>query len=325
VNWERPFVGALGDLWKVSLHGDAIAYNATAFNQQPNFATYSKVNAARALPQMAVDFRWPFMRDSGDWGVQVIEPMVQLIVAPQTGNSQINKYPNEDSLDFEFSDTNLFGFNRFNGIDRLEGGVRLNAALHGTWYLGGTTFDGFIGQSYRTNKDNLFPAYTGLHDQVSDIVARAIWSPTSWFDLLTRTRFDKTTFGVQMADVTASAGVDKLRVGAGYLYTTYNPYSLFDQAPPPPVGSNFYRPRDEITLSASSTWGAYRFSAFGRRDLTNHQMVAMGADAVYEDECFILDLKLFRRYTALNGDNGATVMLLQFTLKTIGSFGYRAL
>ena len=29
MNWERPFVGALGDLWKLTLHGDAAAYNAT--------------------------------------------------------------------------------------------------------------------------------------------------------------------------------------------------------------------------------------------------------------------------------------------------------
>ena len=112
------------------------------FNEQPNFGTHSTVDDARALPQAAVDFRWPFMRDSGAWGTQVIEPMLQLVVAPQAGTSQNDKYPNEDSLDLEFTDANLFGFNRFPGIDRLEGGVRLNAALHGTWYLGGTTFDG---------------------------------------------------------------------------------------------------------------------------------------------------------------------------------------
>ncbi len=34
--------------------------------------------------------------------------------------------PNEDSLDFEFTDDNLFSLNRFPGIDRLEGGPRAN-------------------------------------------------------------------------------------------------------------------------------------------------------------------------------------------------------
>jgi LPS-assembly protein len=49
------------------------------------------------------------------------------------------------------------------------------------------------------------------------------------------------------------------------------------------------------------------------------------ADAAYEDECFILDVRFSRRYTSFNGDNGSTALLIQFTLKTIGQFGYRAL
>ena len=327
MNWERPFVGELGDLWKITLHGDAIGYNARDFNEQPNFGTHNDIDDARALPQVAVDFRWPFMRDSGSWGTQVIEPMLQLVVAPQSGDSQIDKYPNEDSLDLEFSDANLFGFNRFPGVDRLEGGVRLNAALHGTWYLGGTTFDGFIGQSYRDEKDNLFPEYTGLHDQVSDVVGHVGFSPAPWLDILYRTRLDARTLATHMADATAAVGVPKARLNLGYLYTTYDPYTLFDTAPPPTPASDpsFFQPRDEISLGASSNWGAYRFSAFARRDLTHNQMVAVGGDAIYDDECFTLDVKFYRRYTSINGDNGATVLLILFTFKTIGQFGYRAL
>ena len=327
MNWERPFVGALGDLWKITLHGDAAAYNATNFNEQPNFGTHSSVDDARALPQAAVDFRWPFMRDSGAWGTQIIEPRLQLVVAPQVGSSQNDKYPNEDSLDLEFTDMNLFGFNRFTGIDRLDGGVRLNAALQGTWYLGGTTFDGFIGQSYRTTKDSVFPEYTGLHDQVSDIVGHIYFAPTSWFDMMYRARFNHQTLNTEMTDATASIGVPRFRLSGGYLYTAYDPYTLFNSAPPPTLASDpsFFQPRDEVTVSASSTWGQYRFTGFARRDLTFNQMVAVGADAIYEDECFILDIKFYRRYTSFDGDNGSTALLFQFTFKTLGQVGYRAL
>jgi LPS-assembly protein len=327
MNWERPFVGALGDLWTITVHGDAAGYNASHFNEQPNFGTHDDVDTARALPQVAVDFRWPFMRDSGNWGTQVIQPRLQLVVAPQTGASQDDKYPNEDSLDFEFSDENLFGFNRFPGIDRLEGGVRLNAALQGTWYLGGTTFDAFIGQSYRDSKDSLFPEYTGLHDQVSDIVARATFTPAPWFDVTYRTRLDHDTLATRMADTVFTVGVPKFRLIGGYLYTTYDPYTLFDVAPPPTPANNptFFQPRNEVSLTASSNWGQYRFSAFARRDLTNNQMVAIGGDAIYEDECFMIDVKFYRRYYSLNGDNGSTTLLLLFTFKTIGQFGYRAI
>ena len=155
-------LGELGDLWKITLHGDAAAYDASQFNEHPNFAPTDKSTPARALPQVAVDFRWPFARDSGAWGTQLIEPIAQLIVAPQAGDSQTRLYPNEDSLDFEFTDANLFGFNRFTGIDRLEGGVRANVAMHGAWYLGGTTFDGLVGQSYRTDQGQPVPG--GVRD-----------------------------------------------------------------------------------------------------------------------------------------------------------------
>jgi len=326
LNWERPFVGPLGDLWKITLHGDAIGYDASHFNEQPNFGPTDKVDTARALPQLGVDFHWPFMRDSGKWGTQVIEPIVQLVVAPQTGDSQIRRYPNEDSLAFEFSDANLFGFNRFSGVDRLEGGVRLNAALHGTWYLGGTTFDGLIGQSYRTTKDNLFPAYTGLHDEVSDIVGRLSLAPTPWLNMTYRTRLDHNDLATRMADALVSVGVPKFNVSAGYLYTTFDPFTLFDQPQPPPSDSAFFTPRDEVTLNVGSNWGRYRFTGFAIRNLTSDQMVAWGGDAIYEDECFILDTKLYRTYTALPGEpSGVTVLLFQLTFKTIGQFGYRAL
>jgi LPS-assembly protein len=325
VNWSRPFVGPLGDLWTVTLHDDTIGYDASDFNQQPNFGTHSEANAARSLPQAALDFRWPFMRDAGAWGTQLIEPMAEIVVAPQAGDSQLNRYPNEDSFDLEFTDANLFGFNRFPGIDRLDGGVRANVALHGAWYLGGTTFDGLIGQSYRTTKNNLFPEASGLHDQVSDVVARASFAPTGWLNLTYRTRLDHSTLATRMADAVASAGVPKFSVSGGYIYTSFNPYTFFDQPPPPPAGNAFYVPRNEITFGASSNWGQYRFSGYARRDLQTNQMVAVGADAIYEDECYILDFKFFRRYTSFNGDNGSTTLLIQMTFKTIGQFGFKAL
>jgi LPS-assembly protein len=324
-NWSRPFVGMLGDQWKVELHTDAIAYDANSFNQQPNFGPMSEVNTARAEPQAALDFHWPFMRDSGEWGTQIIEPIAQIVVGPQVGDSQRTKYPNEDSLDLEFTDANLFGFNRFPGVDRLTGGVRANVAMHGAWYLGGTTFDGLIGQSYRTNVDNQFTVASGLHDQVSDIVARATLAPTSWLNLTYRTRLDHKNLATRFADALATVGVPAFSINAGYIYTTNNPYTLFDQPPPPPAGSSFFTPRNEVTAGAASRWGNFRFSGWARRDLALNQMVAVGADAIYEDECYILDFRFYKRYTSYNGDHGATTGLIQMTFKTVGQFGFKAL
>ncbi len=325
LNWERPFQGPVGDLWQITLHGDAAAYDASQFNEQPNFGLRHNIDAAQAQPGVAVDVTWPWMRDSGKWGTQLIEPHLQLILQPRTGTSQFQKIPNEDSLGFEFSDANLFGFNRFLGIDRLEGDSRLNAAMHGAWYLGGTVIDGLVGQSYQVGTDNIFPEGSGLRNTVSDIVARVSFSPTPWLNMTYRSRFDKDSFNTRLADGTISVGTDKFRLSGGYLYSTFDPYFFYDNPLPLPSTSGFFVPRNEVTAGASSRWGHYRFSLSGRRNLSTNQMIYYGATAAYEDECFIFDIRFFRRYTSLLNDHGSTALLFFFTFKTIGQFGYRAI
>ncbi len=325
LEWERPFQGVVGDMWKITLHGDAAAYDASQFNEQPNFGPKRSVETAQAEPGIAVDFSWPWMRDSGSWGTQLIEPKLQLVVQPRTGDSQFQRVPDEDSLGFEFSDANLFGFNRFLGIDRLEGGTRLNVALHTAWYLGGTVFDGLVGQSYQAGVDNMFPESSGLHDSVSDIVARVSVTPTRWLDVVYRTRLDKSTGQIKMADAIMSVGTDKLRIAGGYLYSTFDPYFFYDNPQPLPSTSPFFDPRNEATLSLTSKWDHYRFSLSARRNLSTNQMIYYGATAAYEDECFVVDVRFTRRFTSLLNDNGSTALLFYFTFKTIGQFGYRAI
>ena len=59
-----------------------------------------------------------------------------------------------------------------------------------------------------------------------------------------------------------------------------------------------------------------------RDDVNLGKLVAIGARATYEDECFIFDANLYRRYTSINNDNGGTTILFQITLKTVGQFGF---
>jgi LPS-assembly protein len=325
LNWERPFQGLVGDLWKITLHGDSAAYDASQFNQQPNFGLRDNIEAAQAQPDLAVDFSWPWMRNSGTWGTQLIEPKVQVVISPRKGDSQFTKIPNEDSLAFEFSDANLFGFNRFMGIDRLEGGSRINVALHGAWYLSGTVLDGLVGQSYQSGTDNMFPVGSGLHDSVSDIVTRASFSPAKWLDMTVRGRFDKQSLNPRMLDATTSVGTDRFRLTGGYLYTTFDPYYFYVLPMSQLAASGYLTPRNEVTLAATSKWEHYRFTLSAQRNLQTNQFNYYSAAAAYEDECFILDVRFNRRFTSLLGDNGSTAILLYITFKTIGQFYYRAM
>jgi LPS-assembly protein len=198
-------------------------------------------------------------------------------------------------------------------------------AMHGSWFLNGTLFDTLIGQSYRTENNVNFPQGSGLNGTVSDIVARATFAPTDWLDLTYRTRLDKNDLKTRFADALATVGVPKFRISAGYIYTTFNPYNFYNQPLPPPVSSGFFTPRNEITLGASTSFKNYRFSAYGRRDLATNQMVGVGAQGAYEDECYIFDVKFFRRYTSIENDHGATTILFQLTFKTVGQFGFHAM
>jgi len=316
LNWQRPFAGAFGEVYGLTLQADTAAYAATSLNQNPNFAGNGSAETARAHPQVAIDVRWPLVRDG--WGTQLIEPRVQLVAGPNTGGSRNQRIPNEDSLDFEFTDQNLFSLNRFPGIDRLEGGIRANVALHLNWTIGDAQVDGLVGQSFRSRRDDTFPVGSGLERRASDIVTRTTVSPTPWFDLTGRTRLDNRTGNVRFADAIGTAGTPLLRVSGGYIYSAVNPYFLYDQ---PTIPASYFRHRNEATVSASTQFDKYRASAYVRRDLELAKLSAAGVHATYEDECFVFDVSYNRRYTSLNGDNGASSILFQLTFKTVGQFG----
>jgi LPS-assembly protein len=128
-----------------------------------------------------------------------------------------------------------------------------------------------------------------------------------------------------MSDASMSIGTDKFRLSGGYLYTTFDPYYFYDTPQPIPAGSLYLQPRNEATITVSSKWEHYRFSVTAQRNLATNQMNFYGATAAYEDECFIFDMRFIRRYTSLLEDHGSTALLVFFTFKTIGQFGYRAL
>lgn len=319
VRWDRPFAGALGEQYNLTLRTDAAAYRATNLDGYPNYAPVGTATTVRAQPNAALEVRWPFVREG--WGRQLVEPIIQAVAGPQTGGLRRREIPNEDSLDFLFTDKNLFQINKFPGIDRQEGGFRLNAGLHLNWTAGGFSLDQLVGQSYRTRREDVFPIGSGLEHKVSDVVTRTTISPVSWFDLSGRTRLDRRDLSLRFADVQGALNFDRFQLGAGYIYSDVTPYFFYDQ---PTIPASYFRPRNELALSTGANYQNYRLSAFARRDLALNKMVAAGLRATYENECFIFDANLTRRYTSLLGDNGATLVLFQLTFKTVGQFGFKA-
>ncbi len=325
-NYERPETGRFGDVWKFGLHVDSAAYTANQFDQQPNYGSTKTITTAQGMATGYAEVHWPFSRQAGNSGTQIVEPIAQVLAAPR-GSTYVNtKVPNEDSLDLEFTDANLFSLNRYPGIDRLEGGLRANVGLHAAWYFpNGAVIDGLIGQGYRVQKDNAFPVNSGLNQTTTDIVSHQSFTPTQWLDLTARERIDHHTAQIKFADGMASAGPSWLRLTGGYIYSTTDPYALYDVAPTSPQPASIIKPRNEVAAGVVTTYGPWRLALNGRRDVQIGKNVSTGAKATYEDECFIFDLNFFRRYTSLNNDRGATTVLFQITLKTVGQFGFHAM
>lgn len=333
LDWERPVNGPLGDLWTVNLHLDSAAYAARQLDAAPTYGPTNVAEAEQAMPTVSVKLNWPFQRDAGSWGTQVVEPIVQLLAAPNGSSygldgatsttTHLNTLiPNEDSLDYEFTDATLFSLNRFPGIDRLEGGMRANVGLHAEWlFPNGQQLDGLVGQGYRAHHDTAFPVGSGLDGTVTDLVDHLSYMPNSWFDITTRERFDHKTYNVNFADVVATGGPAWLRLNGGFLYSKYNPYLYYDTIPTQVLTPN---PRKDMTAGASTSWGPWKIHTNAEYDLALDRPVSLGVGGGYEDECYIFDVEFFQRYTSLNGDHGATSLLFQITFKTVGTFGFHS-
>ena len=338
--WERHFAGLLGEQYTLTATAQGTAYEATVLNGQPNFGTESNSTTVHGLPQVSLLMKWPFVRDAGWLGTQLLEPIVQVIAAPQSGNSLRNLLPNEDSLAYEFTDSTLFSLNRFGGYDRSDGGVRGNFALHGNWtFANGAELDGLVGASVIEHIDqNLYPQFQpwngfDRNKHLSDVVARLRLVPNKWVDFTVRARVDHTTGDLNFADGITSFGDPHLRLNFGYFYGTINPYTLYltnfnvpgylvPQNLYPYVAS-FFTPRNEVSAGLSTKWGRYSLSGNARRNVETGQMDSFDVHAKYEDECTIFDMLFARRYTSIFGDSGDTTIMFTLTLKTVGQIGFK--
>lgn len=325
--YELPFNGPLGQLYTVRVSVIAASYNASHLFDQPNFSRLNAASTGRVQPFGALFMRWPFARAAGAYGTQILEPEVQLVASPVVGTRQDYRIPNEDSLDLEYSDANLFDLNRYPGIDRIEGGSRVDYAMHAAWYLpGGQLLDGIIGQSYRFHKDNVYLPLSGLTDNVSDYVGRASFIPTSYLNFTYRTRLSHDDLGARMIDATGMVGDQRLNFTGGYLYTNTNPYYLYSQAAAPQaIPASYYIARKEVTANVAATYGAYNFSAGTQRNLQTGKFDEASFNAGWQNECAAVNLIFSERFTSFNLDRGSTTVLLQLTFKTLGNVGFSAL
>ncbi|MDW8445414.1 MAG: LPS assembly protein LptD [Acetobacteraceae bacterium] len=319
LNYRLPWQDSVGQVWTLEGNLDLIGYAVRGDPQSTPVPGGLTGEDGRVQPQIALTWRWPWLRPGGAWGSQLVEPIVQGVVGPNRGRNP--RIPNEDSVDLEFTDASLFGFNRFPGRDRLDGGARLNAGLRGAWYLpGGPSVEGLFGQAFRAAADDLYPAGSGLEGRRSDYVARLTVVPSQNLSLSYRTRLDRERLSTELADVSTTLSGFGRYVTLSYLTAPAQPESL------QPI------PRREIAGTVGGRIATHWSGFFGaRRDLAREQMVASFGGLRYEDECFVFSLTYLRRFTTLRdgvtgfSEGAGTDLLFTIIFKTVGEFGFSAL
>lgn len=307
--WERPRMLQSGQMYRLfaSLRGDLYLTDEVPNPALPG-QTFGNETIVRALPTAGVEWRWPFVR-TGTSTQQIIEPIVQLVYSPDIGNP--SEIPNEDSLSFEFDDTNLFSDNRFPGYDRIESGGRANLGLRYAIYddeLGSAS--ALIGQVLRLKEDDAFDLTSGLADQKSDYVGRVAIAPSDDFLLVHRFRIDRDNFEFKRNEVDLSARYGPLSVTTGY--------GFFDASL-----SQILETREEVfvwgRLAITDEWAV---TGSTRRDIELGSAVSNSFGVGYEDECFMIDLSFRQDFTRDRDIEPDNSIFLQFSLKHLGGAAF---
>jgi LPS-assembly protein len=311
--WQAPYIGALGEVYTftASLRGDAYYSNDVIDfrNGQPRDGGFD----GRLFPQLAAEVHWPWVREGQHWS-QLIEPIAAVIVAP-TGLNHPD-IPNEDSIAFDFDETDLFVRNRLPGYDRVDEGQRVDYGLRAAIYgdSGGSS-SLLIGQSYRLQRDTTaFPTGSGLDDHFSDIVGRVVVSPNSLLDLAYRFRLDKDQITtVRRQEVSATGGPESLRLGISYLDI------------PGQTGAAANPALQQV--SASVTAALTRYWTVGLATTRNlnggTEDISSSLTATYRDECLAFIASITQSGTSDRDLRPGTSVLFTLVLKNLGEIGGR--
>ena len=310
--WELPYISRLGEIYRVfaSLQTDAYWVDELAEPDAP--ANTNSGLSGRVFPQAGMEWRLPFARKEEKF-MQVVEPIFSIVLAPNGQNRE--QIPNEDSLSFEFDDTNLFSENRFGGVDRVEGGSRVTYGLNSGVFGSNNGFSSFfIGQSYRFFENDDFGRGTGLEDLFSDIVGRVEVSPSRYVTALYRFRLDKDSFSPRRNEVEGTLGVAAFKLHVNYL--SLDRQSLSDIVNP----QDEFPDREEISFGFSSQvtkrWG---FGANTRRDLApGGGTLSHTAYLNYDDDCFNLRVDYARNFTQDRDIRPTDTFLVRIVFKTLG-------
>lgn len=308
--WERRDIANNGVVVKSSVNVQTDGYMAqdkAGTTLPPGSGRYA--NAFRAVATADVTASYPMLKRLSNALVSV-EPMVGVTGTPQVNNNE-TRIANEDSIDVQLDDLNLFSDNRFPGIDRIEDGVRVNYGMRMGYYGDSGRFvKGFLGQSYRFNDDAALPAGSGLEDNMADIVGALSVGLSRYVNADYRFQIDMDHFRPARHELIGRGGNKTFNVNVGYIYLA------------PVAGTGFTETREQILLGGdyhlNEQWWVNSAVLTDLGEEPGLRRAALGLN--YTDECFSYSLQGQRNLaTEASGDSGTSLMM-RIGFKNIGEF-----
>ena len=347
--WDRTFYDGIGGEYKfqASVRGDAYSVDSLSNLSNPDLpSVYFPQNgqpaavhvpydflAARAFPQLGLTWDYPLVHRGSDF-TYLVQPTVATFAGPNSGNRYV--IPNEDSLGYEFRDSDLFRADRMQGYDLLDTGQRVDYGLNlGAYAANGGSYRMLIGQSYRAETNPFIPPGSGIDQRLSDVVGRVSLAPSTYLDLIYRFRLDKDTLSNRLQEVQVGVGPPTFRVGVSYLLIAAEQPN--DVITVPGSGETIlYGKREQLNLGATIKLSRYWSVVAGETlNLTNSANIVNGVStpqssstsltaslsALYQDDCmgFIATLS---QSGISNGDvTPGYGVLFSVVFKNIGEIG----
>ena len=311
--WDRSFVDGLGGQYdfSASIRGDGYSIAdlsnvsnpelPSAFfpvNGKPALTpTATTFTTGRAFPQLGLVWSYPLVH-RGDDVSWLVAPTIGGFAAPSSGNRR--NIPDEDSLSFQLSDTDLFRRDRLAGYDVLDTGQRVDYGVKlGLYDKQGGSYRMLVGQSYRAQPNPFLPPGSGAENRLSDVVGRVVLSPNSYLDLIYRFRFDANPLSNRSQQVGANIGPPNLRLGGNFVYLPAQVQG--EQVTNPTTGQNvLYGKREQLSFSLTAKLTRYwSLQVLDTVNLTNSTTLVNkvptpqassaflygSLSAIYQDEC----------------------------------------
>lgn len=306
--WQLPHTTSSGQMFTVESRLQSDGYYASDLESQADDAE----TTARMFPQVGVKWQYPWARRAGSYS-HVIEPIIGVVGSPNGGNP--DEIPNEDSRSFEFDTTNLFRLNRYEGVDRVTSGSRVDYALRtGVYGDGGGSTDVLIGQSYRFYGDSAFEEGTGLSEEVSDIVGAITVRPREEFDLSYRFRLDKETGTIRRNEI-----------GFGYYHPRFAllaDYIAIDDSASTDLAEDREQIEATLSVNLSPNWNTSMNAIY---DLSegDGELLRGRIGVTYTDECLLFGVDFERSDIEDVGIEADTRLMFRIVFKYLGGIESR--